>query len=85
MPLVGRQVFLFHFAARIIFGGAITAAGIKFRQRLLERLSQPSVSVTGLSLADKKSLRRIVKQMVALGEELQGEPASVLRIRKRSA
>lgn len=43
---------------------ALTRPGIKFRAKLLKRLSEPSAAVTRLSLTDKKSLRRIVKQML---------------------
>jgi MarR family transcriptional regulator, organic hydroperoxide resistance regulator len=51
---------------------ALTQAGIKFRAKLMERLSQPSSSITGLSLTDKRSLRRIVRQMVEAATRAQG-------------
>jgi DNA-binding MarR family transcriptional regulator len=63
---------------------ALTAAGVKFRAKLLEQLSQPSPSVTSLSLPDKKTLRRIVRQMVKIGEEERTDAAAV-PIRRRLA
>lgn len=47
---------------------ALTRAGVKFRASVLNRLSQPSPSVTGLSLPDKQTLRRILRQMVETAE-----------------
>ena len=52
---------------------AITPAGIRFRARLLARLSQPSPAVTRLSLSDKKTLHRIVKQMVAAADAVHSK------------
>ena len=53
---------------------ALTQAGIRFRAKLLERLSQPSSAITCLSLTDKRALRRIVKQMVETAARADGEP-----------
>ncbi len=62
----------------------LTQAGVKFRTKVLDRLSQPSPSVTCLSLTDKKTLRRIVKQMVETTEEARTE-AVILPVRARFA
>jgi len=47
----------------------LTPAGVKFREKLLDRLSEPSASITCLSLSDKKTLRRIVQQMIESAEQ----------------
>lgn len=51
---------------------ALTQTGIRFRAKLLERLSQPSPSITRLSLTDKKALLRIAKQMVKTAARAAG-------------
>jgi len=53
---------------------ALTQAGIRFRAKLMERLSQPSPAITGLSLTDKRALRRIVKHMVEIAARVDGRP-----------
>ena len=64
---------------------ALTQAGNKFRAKLLDRLSRPSPSITGLSLRDKQTLRRIVSQMMETAQEERGEAASAPPIRARIA
>lgn len=49
----------------------LTPAGAKFREKLLDRLSEPSASITCLSLSDKKTLRRIVQEMIASAQQKQ--------------
>ena len=63
----------------------LTQAGVKFRAKVLERLSKPSPSVTRLSNADKRTLRRIVKQMVETTEGGRMDTARVPSIRARIA
>ena len=64
---------------------ALTPAGVKFRAKVLDRLSQPSQSVTCLFLSDKKMVRRIVRQMVETEENARTEAVSVPPIRTRLA
>ncbi len=64
---------------------ALTKAGIKFRTKLLERLLEPPPSITGLSLSDKRTLRRIVKQMVEMAEQERSEAHDLPTIRKDGA
>jgi MarR family transcriptional regulator, organic hydroperoxide resistance regulator len=63
---------------------ALTPAGIRLRTKLSERLSQPSASITCLSLTDKRALRRIVKQMVetAAQERMEGLVTAQIRARR---
>ncbi len=64
---------------------ALTAAGSKFRARLLDRLAQPSASVTSLSPADKKTLRRIVAQMIVNTDRARNETKAAPPVRARLA
>ena len=64
---------------------ALTRKGIKFRAKLLERLSQPSAAITCLSLSDKRTLRRIVKQMLETTEHRRMEWLRSTPVRARPA
>ena len=64
---------------------ALTLSGVKFRASVLSRLSQPSPSVTRLSLPDKQTLRRIVRQMVETTEAGRMDAAGAPPIRTRIA
>jgi DNA-binding MarR family transcriptional regulator len=61
---------------------ALTQAGIKFRTKLRGRLLEPSAAIKGLSLSDKRTLRRIVKQMVEMAEQERSEAHDLPTIRE---